>query len=96
MPPKENPFKRQGTLIVMPDEMGYSNTLVLVIGIFFVFCNILLNYDNGALPACLTEIADELDYDKVTMGSLGSYVYLGFVFGSIVNGSIFVKYLSYK
>lgn len=83
-------------MIVLPDEMGYSNRKVLIIGIFFVFCNILLNFDNGALPACLTEIQAELDYDKVTMGSLGSYVYLGFVFGSIVNGAVFVRYLSYK
>jgi len=80
----------------MPDEMGYSSKWVLIIGVYFVLCNILLNYDNGALPACLTEIMVELEYSKVTMGSLGSYVYLGFVIGSVVNGAVFVRYLSYK
>ena len=52
--------------------------------------------DSGMLPASLAEVMEELQFDKVTMGSLGSYVFLGFVVGSIANGSIFVKYLTYK
>lgn len=93
---QDNPFKRKGTVIVLPEEMGYGKNKVLGLGLFYVFCNILLNFDNGALPAALTEIMNELDYNKLTIGTLGSYVYGGFVIGSIVNGSLFVKYLSYK
>jgi len=102
MPPKtgvdkeKGPYDRKGTVIVLPEEMGYSSNKVLALGLFFVFCNILLNFDNGALPACLTEVMEDLDFNKLTMGSLGSYVYAGFVVGSFVNGSIFVNYLSYK
>ena len=93
---KENPLRRKGTIVVLPNEIGMSDKTVLIIGLFFVACNILLNFDNGALPACLTEVMGELGYGKVTMGSLGSYVYFGFVIGSLVNGSVFVRYLSYK
>lgn len=76
--------------------MGYNKSFVLALGMFWVTCNILLNFDNGALPACLNKLMDELHYDKVEMGSLGSYVYFGFVIGSMANGSIFVRYLTYK
>ena len=93
---EDNPFNRKGTLIVLPSEMGYSQNKVLALGLFFVLCNILLNFDNGALPACLTNLMDELKFNKVVMGSLGSYVYFGFVIGSIANGSLFVKYLHFK
>jgi predicted MFS family arabinose efflux permease len=80
----------------MQKELGYSKNYILGVSLFFVFCNILLNFDNGALPACLNQIMKKLEYDKVTMGTLGGYVYLGFVVGSIANSTIFVRYLTYK
>ena len=54
LPNSDNPFKRKGTVIVLPEEMGYSKNKVFALGLWFVICNILLNFDNGALPACLT------------------------------------------
>ena len=93
---EKGPYDRKGTVIVLPEEMGYSKNKVLALGLFFVFCNILLNFDNGALPACLNEVMTDLEFNKLAMGSLGSYVYLGFVVGSFVNGTLLVNYLSYK
>lgn len=59
---------------------------------FLILCNLLVNWDHGGLPACIVEIREELGFSKAEIGSLGSYVYLGFVFGSMFNGVISDKF----
>ena len=56
----------------------------------------LMNFDHGAIPAALVEMSDELKFSKSEMGSLGSYVYLGFVVGSIVNMTVLTNRYSDK
>ena len=77
-------------------DIGYSDKVITGIALFLVFCNVLSNFDHGALPAAIPEIMEELKYDKTDMGSLGSYVYLGFVIGSTINGAVLLEYFSYK
>lgn len=58
--------------------------------------SLLLNFDHGALPAASVEIAIERKYKKDIMGSLGSYVYLGFVIGSISYATVIHNNISDK
>jgi len=55
-----------------------------------------MNFDHGALPAALVEMREDLKFSKTNMGSLGSYVYFGFVIGSISNMTILTDRFSDK
>ena len=55
-----------------------------------------MNFDHGALPAALNDMRIDLKFSKLEMGSLGSYVYGGFVIGAIVNATIFDTYFTNK
>ena len=55
-----------------------------------------MNFDHGALPAALVEMREDLGFSKTNMGSLGSYVYFGFVVGSITNATILIDKFSDK
>ena len=60
-----------------------------------IFClNILINVDHGAIPAATTILKRELGLDNVSMGTIGSLVYLGLVLGAISAGPIFNAYSS--
>jgi len=84
------------SMIVDPAKIGYNSNAIKILALYLIMCNVFSNFDHGALPAALVEIKDELAFDKATMGSLGSYVYFGFVIGSTVNGAFFLNHLSYK
>ena len=67
-----------------------------MIALFLSISCLLMNFDHGALPAALVDMRKDLKFSKVMMGSLGSYVYAGFVVGSIVNATIFDSYCTNK
>ena len=67
-----------------------------MVTLFLTIGNLLMNFDHGALPAALVDMRKDLGFSKVYMGSLGSYVYGGFVVGSIINATLFDAYLSNK
>jgi MFS family permease len=56
--------------------------------------NILINIDHGAIPAATTILKRELGLDNVSLGTIGSLVYLGLVLGAISAGPIFSAYSS--
>jgi MFS family permease len=56
--------------------------------------NILINVDHGAIPAATTILKRELGLDNVSLGTIGSLVYLGLVLGAISAGPIFSAYSS--
>ncbi len=62
--------------------------------IFFVLCftNILLNIDQGVLPACTNELMQDLSLEEVKFGMLGSLMYIGLIGGSFAAGYIFQKF----
>ena len=79
-----------------PLDYGYKNFIIQLINVFFAISNIMMNFDHGAIPAALIEMKDELKFSKSEMGSLGSYVYLGFVIGSIVHMTVLTNKFSDK
>ena len=41
----------------------------------------MINVDHGILPACTTEVKEDLQLDNANLGLLGSLVYAGLVIG---------------
>lgn len=62
---------------------------------FLIFMlNILINVDHGAIPAATTILKKDLNLDNVSLGVIGSLVYLGLVLGATSAGPIFSAYSS--
>ena len=64
--------------------------------IFVLICliNILINCDHGAIPAGTKELKEAKNLSNIQLGTIGSLVYLGLIFGSISGGYIFSTYSS--
>lgn len=77
-------------------DLGYNQIQIQTISYFLVLCNLLMNSDHGIIPAALVEIGNDYSFGPVELGSLGSYVYFGFVVGSVVNALILVDMLHAK
>lgn len=43
----------------------------------------MINVDHGILPACTTELREDLHLDNANLGLLGSLVYAGLVLGKL-------------
>lgn len=56
--------------------------------------NILINIDHGAIPAATTTLKRDLLIDNVSLGIIGSLVYLGLVLGALSASIIFQSYSS--
>ena len=78
------------TSLLTPNETlkKTSNRIYLVL----CFTNILLNIDQGVLPACTNELMHDLSLDEVKFGMLGSLMYIGLIGGSFAAGLIFQKF----
>lgn len=44
----------------------------------------MVNVDHGIFPACTEEVREDIGLDNTAIGFMGSIVYLGIVFGSLV------------
>ena len=42
-----------------------------------------MNIDHGAVPAAMSEIKEELQFNATQMGRLGSLVFMGIIIGSL-------------
>jgi predicted MFS family arabinose efflux permease len=64
-----------------------------VFSVFFLlfFTNILNNVDHGSLPGCFNAIKDKLQVENFGFGILGSIVFVGLIFGSIVASGLFSR-----
>jgi predicted MFS family arabinose efflux permease len=76
-------------------DLGYSRSIITLTCYFLLFGSLLNNFDHGALPSALTDIKRDLNFTNVMMGSLGSYVFCGFVVGSIAS-TFMIDIFSYK
>ncbi len=56
--------------------------------------NILINVDHGAIPSATTILKRDLMLDNISLGILGSLVYLGLVLGAISASMLFQMYSS--
>lgn len=65
----------------------------LIFGLIFIV-NVLINIDHGAIPAATTILKRDLDMDNVSLGIIGSLVYLGLVLGALSASVIFQSYTS--
>jgi len=65
-----------------------------LIFLILFFINLLINVDHGAIPAATTTLKRELGLDMVSLGTIGSLVYLGLVLGALSAGPIFSNYSS--
>lgn len=57
----------------------------------FVILNIMINVDNGTIPASTEEIKSSLNINDEQLGLFGSLVYLGNIFGSLVSLTLINK-----
>lgn len=76
-------------------DLGYSKNVITLTCFFLLFGSLLNNFDHGALPSALTDIKKDLNFTNVMMGSLGSYVFCGFVVGSVAS-TFMIELFSYK
>ena len=58
----------------------------------FLLSDLFLNYDTGVIPASLIQITKEIKLDFSEQALIGSLVYLGLSFASIIVGFIFSKF----
>ena len=65
----------------------------LIFALIF-FLNVCINIDHGAIPAATTILKRDLNIDNISLGIIGSLVYLGLVLGAISAGPIFRMYSS--
>jgi hypothetical protein len=65
-------------MIAKAEDRKAINILFYVVFI----TNLMINMDHGIIPACTTEIMEDLDIDSADLGLLGSLVYLGLVIGN--------------
>lgn len=65
----------------------------LIFSLIFIV-NVLINIDHGAIPAATTILKRDLDMDNVSLGIIGSLVYLGLVLGALSASLIFQSYSS--
>ena len=64
--------------------------------IFILICiiNILINCDHGAIPAGTKELKEAKNLTNIELGTIGSFVYLGLILGSMSGGYLFSTYSS--
>ena len=55
----------------------------------FIFGNVLIQIDHGALPACFAQVQKALEIDEFQFGILGSTVYIGNVVGAAASAYFF-------
>lgn len=62
--------------------------------IYVMFCitNIILNIDQGVLPAATVEMMTDLEMNKIEFGLLGSLMYIGLISGSLIAGFAYQKF----
>ena len=55
----------------------------------FIFGNVLIQIDHGALPACFAQVQKALEIDEFKFGLLGSTVYIGNAVGAAASAYFF-------
>ena len=76
-------------------DLDFSQREVKIVIIFMFFLDILINVDHGALPAALVALKHDVGLVDVQLGSLGSLVFVGLLFGSVC-ATFVLNRLAYK
>lgn len=56
----------------------------MMVFVMLTTMNIILNMDHGTIPAASNEIKEDYNIDELILGTFGSLVYLGALFGSLI------------
>jgi predicted MFS family arabinose efflux permease len=64
-------------------DLGLSQKAISLVTALIFFLDILINFDHGALPSASVAIKNDVLLSNVEFGSLGSFVFLGLVIGSL-------------
>lgn len=87
----EEAEQEQEAMIQKEFNKVYSKRVVYNIFIVVFLANILINIDHGALPGVYEQIIEKLDINKFQYGVLGSFVFAGLTFGSIISTALYSK-----
>ena len=76
-------------------DLKVPQTALVAVCIYNLLINIIVNVDHGALPAALIDISKSVKLNDSQMGTLGSLVYFGLFFGSLMASVVYYR-LKYK
>jgi sugar phosphate permease len=76
----------------IPTRRGFGKFKRKLIFLLLFIINLLVNLDNGIIPAGTTELMNDLKMDHVALGTIGSMIFLGLTMGSVAAGSLFNSY----
>lgn len=76
-------------------DLEFTRREVKIVITFMFFLDILINVDHGALPAALVALKHDVGLVDVELGSLGSLVFVGLLFGSLC-ATFVLNRLAYK
>lgn len=71
---------------------GFGKEMRKLIFILIFSISMLTNFDHGAIPAATTVLMEELHLNSMTLGIIGSILFLGLTFGASSAGFIFNNY----
>jgi sugar phosphate permease len=69
----------------------YEPRKIYMIFCLIFMCNLIINIDHGAIPACSNEIKKEVQIQNLELGLLGSIVYVGLTFGSMLATGLYSR-----
>jgi MFS family permease len=75
-----------------PTRRGFGKFKRKLTFFLLFIINLLVNLDHGAIPAGTTELMNDLKIDHVTLGTIGSMIFLGLTLGSVIAGPLFSSY----
>lgn len=85
----ETEKERLNGLIDEEFNKEYPQMVLICVFILNFFASILVNIDHGALPACTEHIKAKMNIGNFGYGSLGTVVYIGLTFGSMLGTKIY-------
>ena len=85
-------LERRGSL-QDPDALARQKVIKRIFYTIFI-CEMVINFDSGAVPAMLDQIKTDLDLKPWEMGMMGGVQYIGLVLMSPIAGMALQKYSS--
>lgn len=64
--------------------------------VILLISSLFVNLDHGVIPACTSDLKQELEVDDLFIGILGSLVFAGLMAGSLVGGAAFTWFVCKK
>lgn len=85
-------IREQDTFLPTGTKRAFGKSKRRLIFLLLFSINILANLDHGAIPAGTTKLMSELQLDHMTLGIIGSMVFLGLTIGASSAGFLLSNY----